>query len=687
MEYSLVNLKPFVNFKNVTLTTFVNTLNLIGLEIDDLKFNTFDTQFNKKNIILILKIPANREDLLNENLLIQEFSTIFLFDLYNSWEIIKKKYHFLLKQKYSFYKSIEILKKSSNIPYLGSYIINIKNFRNNFSSVWISNKLKNLGIESTTPLNNLINLILSEWGQQINIVLTNNNLKTNSYYFECSTETKSIKLKDFNEFDLKPGTIILKNTENEMISIIGMIQNSFNESNFQDFLIEATFYDIHENPLSLNTLNTKLSLRYLRRTFFENFKYSLQRLLSLLEIVHYCNVNSIQYLINDNEINLKTNKIIRLPKKFFSNFLNIKEYNPLIFKKLGFKIICNTSKELYCLIPNTRKDLDRPIDIIEEYAKYVGYDNFKSIFPVKQTYLKNNKILLNQYLKNFLINHSFNEIITNSIISETKKNNNSILLNNPLNSELGILRSSLIPNLIEIFQKNLGTMNVNRLKFFEIGRIFKLEDSNLLEEENLSAIFQLENSKQYSQEIAEWFIHKGFVEHLLRSLDITSVKFEKIRDNKNFYHPTRSSVILYQNQCIGYLGELHPDYRKKFNVKLNKTFLLELNINKLKSKKLNSQIKVYKEYSKYPTITKDISLLINKNIDILNLKEFIENRLINLKSVSFFDLYSKNENFVSLGIRLEFQSLSQTLKTEEIEARIQSLIESLSNTFALQMTK
>ena len=85
-------------------------------------------------------------------------------------------------------------------------------------------------------------------------------------------------------------------------------------------------------------------------------------------------------------------------------------------------------------------------------------------------------------------------------------------------------------------------------------------------------------------------------------------------------------------------------------------------------------------------ITKDISLLINKNINILNLKTFIENNLMNLKSVSFFDLYSKNEKFINLGVRLEFQSSFKTLKTEEIEDLIQKLNTQLTTEFDLQIS-
>ena len=147
--------------------------------------------------------------------------------------------------------------------------------------------------------------------------------------------------------------------------------------------------DEYKEFLSAKELVLKEAIEKYNNIALEKFKYSLQRLLSLLEIVNYCTVDSIKYLLNDNQINLKTNKIIKLKKSFFSNFLNIKEYNSLIFKKLGFKIVCQTKNELYFLIPNIRKDIERPIDIIEEYAKYLGYDNFENIIPVKQIYFKN----------------------------------------------------------------------------------------------------------------------------------------------------------------------------------------------------------------------------------------------------------------------------------------------------------
>ena len=100
MEYSLQHLNKTAQLQNVTLNNFVETLNLIGLEVDDILPDTSVDKVNLTDIKLELKIPANRDDLLNENILTKELSTIFLFKIYKTWDYLQEKYFFLLKKKY-----------------------------------------------------------------------------------------------------------------------------------------------------------------------------------------------------------------------------------------------------------------------------------------------------------------------------------------------------------------------------------------------------------------------------------------------------------------------------------------------------------------------------------------------------------------------------------------------------------
>ena len=104
MEYSLQHLNKTAQLQNVTLNNFVETLNLIGLEVDDILPDISVDKVNLTDIKLELKIPANRDDLLNENILIEELSTIFLFKIYKTWDYLQEKYFFLLKKNIIFFR-------------------------------------------------------------------------------------------------------------------------------------------------------------------------------------------------------------------------------------------------------------------------------------------------------------------------------------------------------------------------------------------------------------------------------------------------------------------------------------------------------------------------------------------------------------------------------------------------------
>ncbi len=98
MQYSLKTLNKIANLKNLTLNNFIEKLNLIGLEVDEINFET-ETKNNIKDIILTLKIPANRDDLLNEVIILNELAWLFLFEILDNWKKIKQNYFFILKQK------------------------------------------------------------------------------------------------------------------------------------------------------------------------------------------------------------------------------------------------------------------------------------------------------------------------------------------------------------------------------------------------------------------------------------------------------------------------------------------------------------------------------------------------------------------------------------------------------------
>ena len=135
--------------------------------------------------------------------------------------------------------------------------------------------------------------------------------------------------------------------------------------------------------------------------------------------------------------------------------------------------------------------MERPIDLIEEYSRFIGYKNFQEILPKKQLTYNPRKLNNYKFIRQFFINYGFNEVFTNSLIStNTKTNKFSLQLENPLNNETNTLRTSLFPKLFDVFDLNLKA-GFNNCCFFEIGRVFKVSNNQIIEQDKISGIFQL----------------------------------------------------------------------------------------------------------------------------------------------------------------------------------------------------
>ena len=676
MEYSLRNLNKNADLENLTLTDFIETLNLIGLEVDEVILEKSVGKKNLNDINLDLKIPANREDLLNETILINEFSTIFLFHIYKTWQHLKNNYIFLLKKKYCEYSNYSIIPIDSSLPGILTYGIKIINYKKKNLPNWLQKKL---GLNKTSNIiEALINLTIKEWGQNFNTLSPQiNNLK-----IERLDGEKNFLFQDEN-YLLKKGTIVLKN-ETEIISVIGIINANRQDT---ELFLEGTFYDINKNILKLNDVNTKLSFRYLRRNFLTEFKFSFQRLLTLIELITEGKIDKTIYKNSSEKLLINSSKILKMNKNSFKTFLNINDYDLNIFEKSNLKLVCTSCNYLFLQIPEFRKDLTREIDLIEEYARFIGYKNFQEIIPknLSSTIInhKNKKI---EFIKQFFINNNFNEVFTNSLVSESKSNDYAISLANPLNSDLSLLRTSLLENLIEIYRKNLR-VEIEKLKFFEIGRIYKKEGDKFFEEESLGIVFPIETFKNNDSNL-DFFTAKGFIEQFLLNFTYKSFTFEISKNTCNYYHPKKFLNIYDKGRKIGTFGEIHPKYKKLFSLKQN-IYLFEFNLDYIKINNLHAPINLFKDYSKYPVITKDLSITISKKINFYDLKQLILNEAKNLKSIKFFDVYfdSNSEENINLGIRLEFQCFDKTLLNEDIEKEIEKLLKILQITFSCDLKK
>ena len=662
MEYSLNHLNLISNLKELTISQLINSLNLIGLEVDEFTKKKLKSKYSLENLKIFLKIPSNREDLLNEDFFLQEISLVFFFEIFYLWKKISKSYNFLLKQQYLQYADYSTVVIEEKLDSIITYAFEIESFKNHSSPLWIRTKLQNQGIEIFDNYNDIVNLVILEWGQPINRSI----LPSSSLFSHYRLERLNCL-----ESGLPSGTIVMRNKKDEIVMTLGMLNTNLNNNLSQKLLLEISFYDIEKNKLNITLLTPKISLKYFRKMFLENIKYSFQRLLTLTEILQYGLLVPIKYFTPKEKISLTSHKILLLKKQSLENNLKIQTIEDNIFRQAGLNIICKTPKTIYLKISNSRKDLRREIDLIEEYSRFFGYKNFPEIYPEKKLIGQKSFLKSISFLKEYFINAGFNEILTTSIQEHFEIN--SIQISNPLTKESSYLRTSLLPKVLDVYAQNLRFSLIAN-NFFEIGRVFKKYKFQLIEENKIAAVFQLSQSLLLKENCTEWFAAIGFLENILKNFGYSEIIKEPLQHSFDFIYPNRSILLKSGKKILGIFGEISPNY-DKFNSLKNSTYFLELNLIHFNHYQQSTIPKNYLEYSKYPKITKDISCLLSKNTEFQKIKDYFYKTILFLKNIIYFDIYfDKNElNFVNIGIRFEFQSETTTLTNEIVEIELESI--------------
>lgn len=696
MEYSLYKLNKKTRIAKLTSTEFIDKLNLIGFEVDavcleELSTNKFIT--DKK---LLIKIPANREDLSNEKLFLKDVSLLFLIKINDIWDKLKNKYSFILKNEYSkSEKPITGIIDQQNLNtliYKVDFQINLKKE----SPLWIKNKLISSGIPPKNFINDILNLVLLEFGSNFDISFSSFNKNENKgklkieIVYDNQLEV-SIRGKNNN---LPSGNLVLKDENNQIINSFGVFNSSFEKNKVNTIFLNDSgifpktevlsltfvFNSAFDDRNKLDKSNLKLILPHLRKTFIQNVRISFQRILTLLNILGKTKILNIYSTGNSNLI-LKPHKILTLNKTFFSKILSLENYDLKIFEKAGLKLVCETNKTLYFDIPRVRKDLEREIDLIEEYSRFVGYKNFKEILPIKNKFKTQKNLTNYNFIQNFFLNYGFNEIFTNSI-QDKKQQRNQIEITNPLNQDFSALRTSIFPELFKIFEINLK-LNISNLSFFEMGRIFKIVDKKIIEQDKLSGIFQFKLLKNSTQESYNWLVIKGFFELFLSNFNYKNLIFEKLEKNNLYFHPTRSVVIKNNNKILGTFGEINPTIGELESSKLP-IYVFDFNLNHFKTYRMRQEIPSVNDYSKYPSIRKDISFIINKNENFSSIKNNIKKMSQQLKNLDFFDIYfdeSLSTDKIKVGVCLKFQSLTETLTNDLIEMEISSIKQGIKDLY------
>jgi phenylalanyl-tRNA synthetase beta chain len=692
MQISLKWVNEIINIQNINLDYLIEKLTLAGFEVEEI----IEVEENsKKTITLEISSTANRSDSLSINGISREMSTIldkpYKFSKYleqtSNWE-----------KKFSNY-FVSSIKQTETSIFLA---VTVENLTNTNPPIWLTNKLKTCGI---IPQNNLLDyksFILLETGYPMEFYdLYQIQSKVNSMEFDL-TLTNKIKNQKFIgtnniEYNLTNSTLLLK-ANNEVISIAGLIPEihftSTNET--KTLLIEAAVFNssfIRKQSRNLG-LRTDRSARYEKSIKNTDLFNALYRLLRLLKI---SNPNLICKLTTFSEILEEKPKIIKLSYNLINEILgpikgsdntSVNYISPILIGKylnrLKFSYQFKKSElSWYVKIPYFRsEDINRPIDLIEEIGRLHGFNQFLTRLPkIQRIGLEDPSYKTRKKLSNYFLNLGFNELIHYSLVGNQDLPQMPLKLINPLLMDSSHLRTSLLPSLIKTIKENLNQGN-SYFDGFEYGHTYFYDTKKgFYEKEIISGIFggtKIKNNWSESGNSLNWFRAKGKIDGILKQLKIvTRWKLSSDPNYTNLLHPYRSAELyLPDDKRIGLFGQINPILAAKFNIS-SELHLFEFDFDLIKNVLQTNKITIYKEYSLYPKIVKDLSFVIHRNIAFSEIRRvLLKNGTRFLNDIKFLDEYRSESllpDHISLCLQLIFQSQEKTLENKLIENIVKNL--------------
>lgn len=680
MEYSLKVLNETNNLNSMTIQGVVNELNLLGFEVDQIFWEKGIEDNNTQNVRLMIKIPANREDLFSENFFLKDMANIFGLKVYNASKLYKQKYFPIFSRKNKLENNFRMKNLPVDLKDILMFQIQVKNVDTSFSPFWIQTKLKNAGIKVTNSVEDLLLLINLEFGHKFQMLNLEHN--QNSDFIQNKEE----KIDYSQSMSKQLVHIPYVGIENVLEYGTSLEKKKLNFTK-NSLALYGIFYDIDINTHQLIP-SREVSIS-LRKSFYENYFRAIKRILTLLVLAYKSEIIPLSYLKCDKKI-ITDDKVIEVQIKNIKNMLNInhKDLDLNVFKRASINLICKNQTSLFFKINNNRRDLKREIDLIEEYGRFFGYENFSEIYPIVSSKYTLKKMKTIPFLKNFMSNSGYSEVVSKSAYGLDKKFDSSVSIRNPISEDFYILQSELISNLVVQFE-TAYKLTGKILNLYEIGRVFNKSKQGINEVEKVAGIFQLNSNVLSHQDELQWLEAKGYLENILNLFNYPQkdIIFENWHDKvyqeyfKDF-HKNRSCEINVNNRIIGIFGQLDPKKEKEMGTKKS-TYLFECDLSYFESWQIKTQVKPYKEYSKYPLIIKDLSMFISKGIPFSNLKQEVKTISELVKDIEIFDIYQadfndyKNHNFIAIGMRIQFQSMIKSLVNQEIEKEVKKIEEAL----------
>ncbi|WP_171430333.1 phenylalanine--tRNA ligase subunit beta [Acinetobacter lactucae] len=555
---------------------------------------------------------------------------------------------------------------------------------------WMEQALARSGIRTHSILVDVTNYVLMELGQPMH-AFDLAKIEGTVHVRQAQPQEKLQLLND-QEVELQEDIMVIADDQKALAiaGIMGGLASSVTDDT-TDIFLESAFFA----PLAIAGrarrfgLHTDSSQRYERGVDFELPLIAMNRASQLIQELAGGEFGPItvaektDLLPKREAIDLKQTQVDQL-----LGYQVAGEFIADALTRLGCEVTVKAEGEWSVVPPSHRYDMAIYQDLIEEVARIDGYDNIQISLPSMDVQLAKYQDRFEiAELRQTIVSLGYQEAISFSFADAKLEKQlnpkvNPLMLANPISSDLAAMRSTLLSSLIPCVQYNLNRQQ-SRVRFFELGLRFDYQNAKSIED--LKQIPTLALVAVGSQQPESWhvkpqpmdfFDFKGEIEEILAA---GRVKVEYVRSERSWLHPGQSAEILVDGQSIGYLGRLHPSLENELD--LSTTWVAELD----QTAVLQSYVSNFTELSRFPSIRRDIALLISDNINVRDIQQLIEKTGGELlDSTWLFDVYTGQgveEGKRSLAFALLWQHPSRTLEDAEIKSGMDNIIQVLENTY------
>lgn len=635
------------------------------------------------DVIFELEITPNRPDCLSHIGIAREVAAYYgrkvKYPSYTLSEVIDSVNN---------YAKVRVEDKERCKRYMGRVIRNVTVAE---SPEWLKKRIRAMGLK---PINNIVditNFVMFEYNQPMH-AFDLDKLENNTVVVRAAENGEKITTLDGVERELVNGELVIAD-EVKPIAIAGIIggQATQIEAETKNVFLEVAYFtpdNIRKSAKKLGIV-TDSGYRNERGLDIENLPEVIDRAAALIAEVASGEV-----------LDEVIDKYIEKPQKFEIP-LNLTKLNTFIGKKLEFdtvgKILSNLglgiktlSQDMLLITPPTyRTDLTRPEDLYEEVIRMYGFENIEAVMPVEdiESGLKDSKISVADNLKEILKEIGLHEVINYTFIPREaldilKIKDKVIEISNPLSEDMVIVRPTLMYSLLANIRDNFNR-NQFDLRFFEVSKVFTPAEE--LANEDLRICVAIAGKPERTlwnpkPKAYDFYTMKGYVEKLLEYMGINRYKLER-SSNENF-HPGRSADIKIGNDVIGTFGEVHPDVLEAMDIKRERAYVADIDLARAE-KYIKSAVK-YERIVKYPEVTRDLAIVMDKDILVGNMVEDLKRVSPLIEKIEIFDVYEGEKidaDKKSVAISIVLRNKVKTLEEKEINDVVTKVLETISKKY------